>query len=249
MRTLKNSILTLSMMVLAVLVTNAAVLGEENQRRGNTSKNTTATARVNYTRAILKNGTAMPLVTLPVVNIVGARSEAKIARLVRQGHNLMPVVNLPEVVITAEKTNNSVCIQSIVYNGTVIPMVNLPEVEISAERINGHMVALVKSHDALIPMVELPEVEITASLPENNMLPTVLYNGNRIALVNLPVVEISAQRMETILADNMDTGSEHAKNVSDNYRAFMSQTDGKLSKVGFMLLKNSVKKLFIVIVG
>lgn len=249
MRTLKNFTLTLSMIVLTVLVTNAAVLGEENQRRANVSKNTTACTQVKYTHAVIKNGAAMPMVTLPVVNIVGARSESKMALAVRQGNNLMPVVNLPEVVITAEKTNNSVCIQSIVYNGTVIPMVNLPEVEISAERINGHMVALVKSHDALIPMVELPEVEITASLPESNMLPTVLYNGNRIALVNLPVVEISAQRMETILADNMDKGSENAKNVSDNFRAFMSQTDGKLSKVGFMLLKNSVKKLFIVIVG
>lgn len=248
MKALKNLTLTLIVTVLTVFAGRSANLDEQIINKSNDSKSNTPT----YIKAVKYKGRMIAQVTLPEVTISAERNYKDLTAAIRKGNNLIPLVELQEVVITAEKSGNKYYVKTVAYNGELIPLVDLPEVVITAERINAKVVAILMSNNGAVPVVELPEVIITASCPENKMLSVVTINNQFMAVVNLPVVEISAEKPEAVLTDNADfleTNLQLQASIqgqgSENADIPMYMFEGDLRKLLSLLKSAAVKKMFL----
>ncbi|MFI5220338.1 MAG: hypothetical protein ACHQNT_12710 [Bacteroidia bacterium] len=214
MKTKITSTLLAAIIVLAAFATTAAILEEPIISNSN-SKSV-------CTNAIKYNGKIIPQVTLPVVNIYGKQTASL--------KSAIPVVELPEVVITAQKSNGGYCVRAIEYNGKFIPVINLPYVVIVA------------------PRNIVSAANVTAGIPVENFIETSV-SGLPVMIVYLPQVEITASQPDSkqlaayfnsVLNDEVESGQS---NLFQNQVMIVYYTEAMLKKLGVMFEKMDMSKI------
>lgn len=143
------------------------------------------------TRTILRNGELVPFVQLPEIVISGERSGTRILGTTKGFSGRVPVIDLPEVVITDNKIHGTQQYRTAKVGGSVIPVIDLPELVISAEKMFTEI----------------------GSGNENSYAIT-FYKGHYIPVVNLPAVEISAEKEEKLFTEEKSSASDDS-NKSD----------------------------------
>lgn len=121
---------------------------------------------------------------------------------------LIPVVDLPEVEISAPRTMATL-LPAYYINGNMVAMANLPVVEITAERMASSKMTAVQINGETLAVVNLPLIEIISDLPANGLIALNLRNQTRqlIPTVNLPMVEIRPSTSKEATAENVYTRS------------------------------------------
>ncbi len=136
--------------------------------------------------------------------VYDAASEGVCTKTIWYKGQLIPVFDLPEVNISADKQTKRIS-GAVIRNNEIVILADLPEIEITALRIDGQKFRAIVRHGQTIVEVDLPMIEITAAFPAENLIP--LKNSGtpdqNMAVVWLPEVVItpglSALAMNTIL--------------------------------------------------
>lgn len=107
---------------------------------------------------------------------------------------LMPVVDLPEVEITASRKEGRL-VKGKIHNGELLIESELPEVEIIGLNPKNHGKP---GNSDLMADPNLPMVEVQSTIPQEKMISgRIDVDGQPLATATLPVVEISAEAHES----------------------------------------------------
>lgn len=251
MKTLKNLLLTLTFLVLTALSTAAAIFGEENlySISKNAAKGGTKIQDFN-TRAIA-NESLIPMVTLPVVEIVAYKEKHNVVSLVKNGNQMIPAVDLPEVAIYAASTSKKYCLKSSKYNGETIAMYDLPEIIISAESYSTQLVSLFNVDNLFSEDVNLPKSTNRTNDSENNLISCVLYQGKYIPVINLPLVEVTTDKINSLIAMNenaeinLGISRESISFDEANFDAISAELTNSIPSVNFLIKGILTKKIYL----
>jgi hypothetical protein len=229
MKTIKNLTLTLLLSVLTILISNGAVLSTEISNNKSSISNAVTKIKSNQicVKAVIRNGELIPLIQLPEIVIYGEKKSKFLLPAIKNSEGVIPIFELPEVVISVEKINNISTFKTVEYKGKYIRAYDLPEVEVMAEKVNYEI------------------------LSNNiNMFPAVLYEGHYIASVDLPIIEITTERNENLISENYkQVNSEKQLNLNESYRSNNSilvklRMKGLVTVISVLLLRNEIEKLY-----
>lgn len=114
-------------------------------------------------KAEMVQGELMPVVDLPAINVTASRPGHYVLKCILRDGHIYGEVYLQEVEIVASKPA-LVKFRVQSVNGESVAIVNLPVIEIRSEmNINGLEKAMISADDEIISVVDLPEVTITGS--------------------------------------------------------------------------------------
>lgn len=126
---------------------------------------------------------------IPVLNDAGSSAgQNELVRAKLIDGVWMPVVDLPEVEISASRIGATV-LKVQIHGNEFVAQVNLPEVVIEAESMR-----LLNTGSDIISDNNLPVIEITASLPTELLKTAALSDNGIIAVIRLPEVTIEGNR-------------------------------------------------------
>jgi hypothetical protein len=114
-------------------------------------------------KAEMVQGELMPVVDLPTINVTASKPGHYVLKCIVRNGQVYGEVYLQEVEITANKPTG-VKFSVQNVNGEPIAIVNLPVIEILSEmNINGLEKATISEDDQVISIVDLPEITITGT--------------------------------------------------------------------------------------
>lgn len=141
--------------------------------------------------------TAYSALVVPATPEAGTSSEfsGQLVKATFLNGEWIPVVDLPEVEITATRNGASVH-KGVIRHGEVIAEVELPAVEITGVRIhdNSQMAAEEKSYERIY---DIPVIEIESTFPLNRLSQAEQTDDVIMAVINLDEVTISFAKNES----------------------------------------------------
>jgi len=143
----------------------------------------------NLIKAINYNGVYIPVVDLPLVEIVSTKPGSHILGTVIKNGNYLVEINLPEIEITATQTGERK-VRAIMRNGETLVISDLPMIEINSDFPYNHMLTVSDNEVTMLPVVNLPEVMISAITQNNILIAVKMEDGILIPYVELPVINI-----------------------------------------------------------
>jgi hypothetical protein len=169
-------------------------------------------SKQNYKMKTLKNLTSLMLMLsfftcgIAAVAIPENGNGGQVVKAVLYQGELIPVVDLPEVEISASRSSSTL-LPAYYINGTMVAMANLPVVEITAERMTSSKMRAVQINGETLAVVNLPLIEIVSDLPANGLIALNVRNETKdfIPTVNLPMVEIRASAGKEAFAKTVYT--------------------------------------------
>ena len=145
----------------------------------------------NLIKAVDHNGAYIPVVDLPLIEIVSTKTGSQVVKTIHENGKLLVEINLPEIEITATQYGARK-MRSYIQNGEIVIISDLPMIEIGATFPYNNLISTVENKATSIPVVNLPEIAITPSPSDNFIVAARFKNGMLIPYINLPVIEISA---------------------------------------------------------
>lgn len=148
-----------------------------------------ADAKGNMIKAVLHNGDYIPLVDLPLIEIVSTKPGSALLGTISAKGNYLVEIDLPEIEISATQTG-ATKYRSFIKNGETIVISNLPLVEIGASFPYNNLTSAIIKDFSTMPVVNLPEITISSSHFDNFLVSANVKNGVVIPYIDLPVIEI-----------------------------------------------------------
>lgn len=168
------------------------------------------------------------LVLVLTVSIAAVHARAGLADLVKYNNEMIPEVNLKEVVIVADKivpVKSMIC-ETVTYEGEIIPSVQLSEVTITPENNQTGSVR--------------PQAPATKGI----RVPVVMVDGQYIASVEGPEIEITAERPSTSLQKSEYSSADEPMISKVNLRNAYDKVTGFLYERGKDIIRKFVPGIF-----